>query len=304
MDVSRTLDAPEQKSAESISVAVGDTVKANEIVAGPGGFLGRLRRRARSPVDGQVKAVRRGQILIETAPRAVDLSARVQGKVIDIIPERGVVIGIVGSLVQGAWGNGGEASGPIWIGPDQASRPLRARHLDRGCQGTIVVAGPVANLEVLERAAMIGIAGLVASSARAELCSSLRGAPFPIMLTEGFGQLPMSEAANSIFQAGRGREAWLHAPSPDCWDSKRPEILIPLETQDSPAEDTGQPVPRVGSLVRCRRAPYVGGQGIISELPVEPHIVDSGLRLPVAEIELEGHSEPVLVPVANLELLY
>jgi hypothetical protein len=304
VDVGRALNISQEEAANLIAVTVGDAVKANEVVAVPGGFLGRLRRRARSPVDGQVRVVRKGQILIETAPRISELHAHLRGQVTSIIPDRGAVITVAASLVQGAWGSGGEAGGRLWIGLDQTGRPFRARHLEADCRGTIVVAGSIADLDVLVRGAMIGIAGMVAASARTELCGSLRSAPYPIMLAEGFGQRPLSEPATEIFQASKGREAWLSAPSPDCWDGQRPEVVIPLQVEESPPEEAGHMTLRAGSPIRCLRAPYLGARGIVRDLPVTPRTVESGARLPVAEVELEGGGEPVLVPVANLEMLY
>ena len=54
--------------------------------------------------------------------------------------------------------------------------------------------------------------------------------------------------------------------------------------------------------VRLLRAPYLGAVGTVTDLPTLPRVVESGARLPVAEVELEDEG-PVLVPLANLELI-
>jgi hypothetical protein len=301
LDVSRTLGIPRSRVARTMRKSVGDTVQANELLAAPRGPLGRFGKGCRSPIDGEVIEIRDGLILIESAPPAFELRAHVQGKVTNVMPNRGAVISVTGALIQGVWGSGGEAEGVLKMLVDTPQKPLRGRAIDVSCHGTIVVGGRIMDKEVFEHAVQARVRGIVAGGMDAELRQAVLDLPIPVMLTEGFGALPMSELVFDLLKSHSGRGAMLTADTRTRRGARRPEVLIPLEGHSTAEEGSGMMPLKEGSQVRALRAPYLGAVGTVVDLPAQPRRIESGARLAVAVVDLDG--EQVQIPLANLELI-
>jgi hypothetical protein len=304
VDVSRTLGVRREQTAKCMRKAEGDSVQAGEVLASTGGLLGRLKPSCRAPVTGQVVTVRDGLALIEAAATTFELCAHIAGQVTNVMPNLGVVISTSGALIQGFWGSGGEAEGIVKVVVDSPLRPLRARSIDVSCHGTLVVGGRIQDEQTLDQAAEAKVRGIIVGSVSVELCPFLQSLPFPVLTTEGFGTLPMSQRAFSLLHANMGREAMLSADTQTRWGIRRPEILIPLRAEeDRSLEEAKSLLLQVGAQVRVIRAPHLGAIGTVIDLPALPQMVESGAKLPVAVVDLE-EEEPVFVPVANLELIH
>ena len=304
IDACRALGIPRARIAKYMRKAAGDTVQVNDLLAAPRGPLGQLRKGCKSPVEGQVVEVRDGLILIESAAATFELRAHVRGEVANVMPNRGVVISVSGALIQGMWGSGGEAEGVLKLLVDNPQKPLRERAIDVSCHGTIVVGGWILNEAVLEQAIEARVRGIVVGGMDAGLCESLDSLPFPVLLTEGFGTLAMSQPAFALFQSNMGREALLSADTRTRRDARRPEVLIPRRNGHDGSEEGSSILPlQVGAQVRALRAPNLGKVGAVVDLPAQPQRIESGARLPVAVVDLED-GEQVSVPLANLELIH
>jgi hypothetical protein len=59
---------------------------------------------------------------------------------------------------------------------------------------------------------------------------------------------------------------------------------------------------REGMNVRVTRAPYAGLTGLVVDLPESPVLLDNGLRIRCAQVELVI-GETVFVPLTNIEVL-
>jgi hypothetical protein len=303
IDVSRDLGVQRDRTGRYLRKAEGDPLQAGDVLAAHGGILGRLRRTCRAPVAGSVLAVYKGLVLIEESATTFELAARLKGQVTNIMPDLGVVIATVGSLIQGVWSSGGESEGILKVLVDSPQKPLRAHAIDVSCHGTLLVGGRILDEKALEQAVEAKVRGIIAGSVNADLCPLLRSLPLPIMITEGFGTLPMAEPIFSLLQSNVGREAMLIASTRVDRAGARPELVIPLRADESlPREESGPLALRVGMQVRVLRAPYLGAWGTVTELPPLPGVVETGARLPVASVDL-GNGEPIQVPLANLELI-
>ncbi len=279
----------------------GDAVQADELVAARRGPLTRFRRAVRSPVDGQVLEIRNGLVLIQAVSTTYELTAHLRGQVTNIMPQRGVVISAVGALIQGVWGGGGEAEGVLKVVADDPQSPLGAGSLDASYQDTIVVAGYIPDAKALRKAVGAKVRGVIAGSVNADLFPVVASLPFPLVITEGFGALPMAEPVVALLQANLGQQAMLTTEPMSRRGARRPEILIPLEAEDKQPAEEGRPRPlQVGDRVRLLRAPHLGAMGRIDEILERPIPIESGARVPVARVDL-GDGELVLVPQVNLE---
>jgi hypothetical protein len=304
IDVSRALGVHRERAAKYVRKEVGDTVQANDVLAAPGGLFGQLRKSCRSPMDGQIAEIRRNLILIESPATTFELRAHIMGKVTNVMPNRGVVISAAGTLIQGMWGSGGEAGGVLKMLVDSPQKPLRPRAIDVSCHGTVVVGGWIMDEKVIEQAVEANVRGIIAGGASTDLCPLLESLPFPVLITEGFGSLPMSQQAFSLLNANAGREVMLSADIRTRLGARRPEVLIPLRAdEEMPREETA-PLPlKTGDQVRALRAPHLGVIGTVADLPALPQVVESGARLPVAIVELDEEGQ-VQIPLANLELIH
>ena len=302
VDVSRALGVPRGEAGKWMRKRVGDAVQVDDLLAVRQGPFGRVKSRCHAPVAGRVAAVHDGLALLEAAPANFTLRAYIRGWVDSVAPGRGAVISAVGTLVQGAWGSGGIALGVLRVLVDDPYTALLDRHLDDRCQSAFVVTGQVVHEDVLHQAAKLGIAGLIAGSASADLHPKLQMQPFPVLITEGFGPLPLSRLALSLLQWNDGREAMICSESQTVQGAKRPELMIAIEQQDPPLPDEDDPVAlKVGMEVRGLRAPHLGAMGIVAGLPAQPGLVESGAWLPVAEVKLSATGETESIPLANLE---
>lgn len=304
LDACRILGIPRARVAKYMRTSAGDTVQVNDLLAAPRGLLGQIRKGCRSPVEGKVVEVRDGLILIESAATTLELRAHIRGEVANVMPNRGVVISVSGALIQGMWGSGGEAEGVLKMLVDNPQKPLRARAIDVSCHGTIVVGGRILDEAVIEQAIEARVRGIIVGGMDAGLCQNLDSWPFPVLLTEGFGTLSMSQPVFALLQSNMGREALLSADTRTRRDARRPEVLIPLRNgHDASEEGSGILPMKVGVQVRALRAPNLGKVGTVVDLPAQPQRIESGARLPVAVVDLDDGKQ-VSIPLANLELIH
>lgn len=303
LDTGQTWHVRRRRLDRYMRKSPGDAVQADEIVAARKGPLSRFRRAVRSPVDGQVFEVRNGLVLIQAASTTYELAAHLKGQVTNVMPQRGVVISAVGALIQGAWGSGGEAEGVLKALVDDPESPLRAGSLDVSCEGTIVVAGYILDEKALQQAIEAKVHGVIVGSVNADLCPVIESLPFPLVITEGFGSVPMAEPVFSLLHANLGQQAMLGSETMTHRGARRPEVLIPLRAEDERPAEEGRPRPlQVGDQVRLLRAPHLGAIGRVDEVLERPMPIESGARVLVARVDL-GDGELLLVPQVNLEAI-
>jgi hypothetical protein len=303
VDVGKSLSVKSENLDKYLLKAVGDTVEEGEAIAAKGGGLIPLRRVCRSPVAGRIVAIGSGRVVLESRAKTFELHAHFRGTVVSVMPSLGVVIKTVGALVQGVWGAGGEAQGVLKMLAEDPTEKLVAEAIDIGCHGSIIVGGSSVDEEALERAEQMQVRGLVVGSIGADWGERASDLPFPVIATEGMGQVPMASAVFELLRSNAGREASISGVTRLRWGTVRPEIIIPLQRRGAtpPPQQLGGAL-EIGAQVRVIRQPYLGSVGQVVSLPSQPRVVNSGARLRGAEVELEG-KERVFVPYANLELI-
>jgi len=301
VDVARKLGVPKSQVKRFLLKSVGDAVEEGQTIAMRGGLPG---RKVPAPVKGQVMAVGNGRVLIEVEPELIELRAYLKGTVSTVTPGVGVVIEATGAMVQGRWGCGGEAYGVLRVLAEKPDEALRAKAIDVAAHGAIIVGGGWVDAAAVEQAQQLQVRGLIIGSMEGEMRAQAESAGFPIILTEGFGHVPMAEPIFSLLHGQTGREASIRAETCVRFGVTRPEILIPLpaESRLSPPPPPGAPL-EVGARVRVVRPPHLGEVGVIEEMVAKTRRVESGARMYGAEVKLSSAAETVFVPYANLELL-
>ncbi len=299
LDVGRTLNLSPNEADKLIRCKVGDRVAAGAVIATGQGLM---RKTVTVPRDGKVVVTGGGQVLIEVGESRMELRAGVPGNVVQIIPDRGVVIQTAGALVQGVWGNGRVDTGILTNLAERPDSVLTAGRLDVSLRGSVIIAGQCKDADTLEAAAELPVRGLILASLFPSLLSVAREMRYPIILTDGFGSMPMNSAAYRLLVTNAKREATLNAESFDRYRGARPEVIIPLPVSSEPAPPQEVATFATGLTVRLRRPPAAGMIGTIMTLRPGLSTLPSGLRAPAADIKLEN-GEQVLIPLINLEVV-
>jgi hypothetical protein len=298
-DVARTFGVSPSAADKMIKVNTGDRVMQGALVAESGGLFPRS---IKAPRAGRVMIVGSGQVLMEVGDTRVELRAGLPGVVTQVLPERGVVIRTEGALIQGVWGNGRIDNGLMVNLLQKPDDVLSAERLDVSLRGSVILGGHVRDLETLKAAAELPVRGLILSSLLSSLIVSAYQMRYPILVTEGFGAVPMNTAAYRLLTTNDKREVTVNAEHFDRYYGNRPEVIIPLPVSGEPPEPSTFETFSTGQVVRLRRPPYAGMIGIISNLPPGLSTLPSGLRAPAADVKLEN-GEAVLVPLVNLEVV-
>jgi hypothetical protein len=283
-----------------MTVEVGDTVDIKTPLADSPGGRG---RRVLSPVKGMVAYVGDGRIIVQVAPETVELEAGLDGQIVHVEPGRGLVIESFGALVQGVWGNRRRVIGTLRIEPDDGLESIYGEQLDMQYRGAIVITKrPLKETGLLIMEDQ-GLVGVIAPSMNAHLIERVLEVKGAVLLTEGFGPLRMSTSVFNLLNSFNGRGATLDAVLPDRWTARRPEVIINPTGRmiNRPPRPNVNLTLNVGTTVRLTRPPYAGQVGKIINLPKMPYLLENGLRVPCAQIELIT-GEKVTIPLANLEV--
>jgi hypothetical protein len=295
------LRKPDQLDA-LMQVSVGEVLEEDDVVAQRG------RRRLLSPIHGRVTYVGGGRIIIQAIPTGVELEAGLNGVIVEVRKGRGVVIETVGALLQGAWGNGRRAIGTLHSEPEEGLGGITIDAIDIGFRGSIVVARKAITAETFETIREQQFAGLIAPGMDADLIEQAMQINAAILLTDGFGVQRMSAAAFRFLDELDGKQATLDAALPSVVDSRRPEVIITVPLPNPgyrpPAINLNQPL-TIGAAVRVlygdegrSDASYTGE---VLDLPNMPVLLDNGLRVRCAQVQLNT-GEKLVVPLANLEI--
>lgn len=281
-----------------------ELVEADEPIAARRALVGLRSIMVRSPVEGRVVEVGSGVVVLEGEPDIIEVKASVPGSVVQSLAPWGVVVEVDGACAHLAWGHGELGYSELKIlnpGEDGLPNPDTLDQMEH--RGTIVATTTPLNEALLQAASKANVGGVIAASMDAALVPLVEELELTVGLTEGFGHLPMSSHVANLLRTNIREQITLDPGYIDGWRVSRPEIIIPLEKDDTEASTPqhGEPL-AVNHKVRILRGPHRGAIGRVAALPERSRQVPSGLSLPGAEIELED-GQVTFVPFANLEHL-
>ena len=231
------------------------------------------------------------------------IKAGISGEIIEVIPNRGVVIQEVGALVQGIWGNGRVNSGTLHILADKPDHVIEASQMDISIRSFVILGGSCQDAESLKAAADITVRGLILSSLHPSLLGLARKMPYPIIITDAIGKKPMNASAHKIISTNQQREnVTVNAEAYHHYTGTRPEVIIPLPHSNLPPPPRKVESFAPDQKVRLRRRPHAGATGILVELPSALQTLPNGLRVVAGKVKLTS-GEEITVPLVNLEVL-
>jgi len=299
-------------------VNVGDHVNEGEILARYSMFFGLINRELPSPISGTVEVVSEltGQLIMRGKDIPVRVDAYIPGKIIEVVPEEGVVVETTGAFIQGIFGIGGERQGKLRVAVEGPGSPLTSELFSSEDKGKVIIGGGLLTLDALRKAVDLGVSGIIVGGIDSGDLMEFMGAGIGVaitgeeeygitlIITEGFGDMAMHNKTFSIFKKYDGSDVSINGSTQIRAGVIRPEVVIPhsesIEEADDDTAISAGMVP--GTPIRIIRNPYFGAIGEVLSLPVELQVVETGSKVRVLEALLED-GRKVIVPRANVEII-
>lgn len=318
MKIAELLNIDTEETAQYLLKKKGERVTKGEVIAKNRSLFGLINKVVACDVDGMIEYINEvtGHLHVREPPRSVEVPAYIRGRVDDVVPNEAVTIGTYAAFIQGIMGFSGENFGKLRVVVSNPEGILEANMINDQDAGEIVIGGSLVTYEALEKAREVKVAGIVVGGARMEdlekvlnfkigvAITGREDIGFTLILTEGFGKLPMSENVFTILKENDGKIAAVNGSTQVRAGVVRPEIVIPLETDEQKADLNGleEGKMKVGSIVRIIRFPHFGGVGRVVGLPVELSKIETESLVRVVTLEL-ADGRRVTVPRANVEII-
>ncbi len=316
VQVAHSLGVEPAELSETMLKKEHEPIDQGEALARTRSFFGLFKSECPSPIDGTVESIslRTGQVILQRPPVPVEVNAFMEGEVIELHEREGVTVRTQGAFIQGIFGIGGEAWGDLRMVCGGPAEALETAALSADMAGQVLVGGSRITLDAVNRARDIGVSALIVGGfdkgdLRAllgyELGVAITGNEeigITLILTEGYGDIPMTQRTWDLLSSLQGRHASVNGATQIRAGVIRPEIVVPLAGESTVAERTHTGRLETGSEVRIIRQPWFGRKGRVTALPPELTQVESGARVRVLEVEIDG-GERVTLPRANIELI-
>jgi hypothetical protein len=258
-----------------------------------------------------------GQAIFREPPTPIEIDAYIDGTVVDVIEEEGVVVETVGTFIQGIFGVGGEGTGEIKVIVEGPADPLEPSDIDSSCEGRVLIGGSHVTWDALQKAMDVGAAGVVVGGFDDPNLRRLLGKDLGVaitgqedlrstlILTEGFGEMAMAPATFQLLKSREGKKASINGATQIRAGVIRPEIVVPMEGVSKDDVDIAHVASMgldVGSRIRVIREPNFGSLGEVIDLPNELQRMESETMVRVLSVKLDDGQE-VLLPRANVEMI-
>lgn len=296
VDLSQLLGVTGEEVEKYLTKRVGGGFTVNEVLARKKGFLGWGVRTVTAPFSGVLKKIdkAKGEVWLTTVPERFILTAGVPGEVVNLVPGRAVLLRISAVQVRGVWagGTGEEGELAILSGFDE---PLELSEIGGKLSGKIIVGGSFVSPEVLRKATAVGARGVICGGANVLPADFFVGTSFGLLLTEGFGVVPMLESTWHYLKSVESRTSVLLP--------ERQTLLVP---EKLPPQEEPPAVPfrtlTVNDRVQIFSWPYFGRVGTVIGLAGEKTF-PSGVVATAVLVNLPTEKEPVEIPLRNVGVL-
>ena len=317
LKVSNILNIDPKDVVEALKVKEGQEIKKGDLIAETSGIFGMFKSSVESPVDGTIESISQstGRVVLREAPIPVEVDAYVRGRVDEVVENEGIILSSNAAFIQGIFGIAGEKRGDLVLVSSSPSEELKADQITSEMKGKILIGGSFLSLEAYKKALSMNVAGIVVGGFNYYDLKAILGYNLGVaitgteklntalIVTEGFGSIPMSEATHSLLKDNIGNAASINGATQIRAGVIRPEIVIPLNSSNA-ENDSESKMPegiQEGSTVRVIRSPNFGKIGTVTSLPSELNKMESETMVRVAEINIDGTN--FLIPRANLEMV-
>lgn len=299
---------------KALLVKVGDKVNKGDLICSLTSFFELFKAEVKAPCSGVIEyyTALNAHLGIRLASSPLEVKAYIDGKVVEVEETKSVTIETRGCFVQGIFGVGAESSGNIKILNVEKNKHVSKADLESlNVENAVLVGGAKFKIDALNYCAEKHVKGVVCGSVDSETLSSYVGheigvsitgdeqVPFPLIITEGFGDLAISSRVIEILTPLNGKKCSISGVTQVRAGATRPEIIVP---NPSTAEiKTSNNYLEIGARIRIIRVPNFGKFGEVTELPHDPQTIPSGAKVRVLKAKLDT-GEEVIVPRANVEL--
>ncbi len=317
LNLANQLSIAPDEITEYLVKKEGDPVRKDEVLAENKPLIKWFKTEIKSPITGTIESISTvtGQVLLREPPRILELLAYIDGTVVEVIPRQGVVVEATSSLVQGIFGIGGETWGELAMAVKVPEEPMTPALLTADMKGKIVVGGAFLPADTMAKAKELGVAALVVGGIHDKDLRALLGydlgvaitgteqVGFTLILTEGFGAIPMADKTFKLLSAHVGRKASVSGATQIRAGVIRPEIIIPqAKASAGVAEQTQREGIRLGDPVRIIRDPLFGKIGAVSALPSDLTKIPTESEVRVLEVTF-GDGSRAVIPRTNIEVI-
>jgi len=309
----------EAKDAGSLmTVKIGDAVEKGQVVAEGKKLFGLFKAAiATTDYTGTIESVSdvTGNALLREPPIPVGVTAYVQGRIAEIIPNEGAIVETRCAMVQGIFGVGGERTGTLRMAVAAAGKVLEEGDILDSDRGKFLVGGSGVTYEAIKKASDMGVKGLIVGGVKdADLTKFLgydigvaitgtEAIELTLIVTEGFGFLAMAERTFDLLKSLEGRAGSINGATQIRAGVIRPELLVPVSSDVAAAPVASQVFElKAGTPIRVIREPYFGRLGAVTALPATLVTLESGTEVRVLRARLDT-GEEVTVPRANVEIM-
>ncbi|MHC4268814.1 MAG: hypothetical protein ACYSTS_10135 [Planctomycetota bacterium] len=302
----------------------GDSVVKDEPIAETKPFIKMFKSICLSPITGIIESISdiTGQVLLREPPKPVQISAYIDGRVVETIEKEGVVIETNATFIQGIFGIGGETTGELEIVVNSPDDIVKPENIKKEHSGKIIVGGSIIYLDAIKKALDTGVKGIVIGGIRDKDINELLGYDLgvaitgsediniTIIITEGFGQIRMAQKTFDMLKHRAGSVASINGATQIRAGVVRPEIIVPYNKGDTagmPSEDRSTENNEsagllIGDQVRIIRNPNFGMLGKVKALPSELQTIETEAKVRVLEVEFPD-GKTAIVPRANIEAI-
>ena len=295
---------------------IGDHVEKGELLAMRAAFFGLFKTRIESPMSGTIESVSdvSGQVVMRGAPVPVDVKAYIDGKVVEADEGEHVTVEVTGSFIQGIFGVGGETYGRIVVASSDPNGVLDENSFSEEMKGAVVVGGSLITYNGLQKAIECGVNAVVVGGfddadlkkfLGFDLGVAITGHEelgLTLVLTEGFGQIPMADKTFALLKECEGKNASVNGATQIRAGVMRPEIIVARDEEASMKENEAKLILDIGTRVRVIREPYFGLFGTVTALPAELTKLPTESLARVLDLKFDDGTVAT-VPRANVEIM-
>jgi hypothetical protein len=306
VNVANLLNVDPADVSEVMVAKKDGEIGEGDLLAETQGIFGMFKSKTTSPVSGTVESISTvtGQVILREAPLPVEVDAYIAGNVAEIITDEGVHIESIGVFIQGIFGIAGEKRGNLELIVKSRDDEITPEMINDSHKNKILVGGSHITLQAYKKAVDIDVHGIIVGGFNYHDLKPLLGYSLGVaitgseklatslIVTEGFGKIPMGERTFDILLEFKGKFASINGATQIRAGVIRPEIVIPFDDETKVGtehHDTSLGITD-GSLVRVIRAPFFGKMGSVKSLPSELHKMESETMVRVAEVDIDGET--------------